>query len=98
MRKFILALFAPALAVVFLAHLFGSANAATLTPKAATCAAFAQWNHHRTTANLDRMVTASLPAPWHNLGNDVNVVYADVRGGNHTDLAGDVTGIASDCR
>lgn len=67
------------------------------SPAAQTCRAFAQWNHHRTTANLDAMLTASERAPWANLGNDVDVVYADVRGGNHLDLAADVSGIRKDC-
>jgi hypothetical protein len=75
------------------------AHAAVVTsPKSATCAAFAVWNHHHTTANLNHLMTASEYAPWNPLGNDVVVVYSDMRTGNRTDLPGDVSGLASDCK
>lgn len=79
-------------------HANATALKAHPSPTARTCAAYRAWTAHRTTANLDRMVVASLAAPWRNLGNDVDVVYADVRDGNRTDLPGDVAGIRADCK
>lgn len=74
------------------------AHTAHPTPTQRTCADFRAWHAHKTTANLDAMLTASERAPWSNLGNDVNVVYADVRGHNTYDLAGDIAGIIADCK
>lgn len=79
-------------------HASATPLAAHPSPVAKTCAAYRAWTAHRTTARLDAMVVASLAAPWGNLGNDVDVVYADVRAGNRTDLAGDVAGIRQDCK
>lgn len=75
------------------------ANASThkTTPAARTCAAFRTWDHHRTTANLDALLTASETAPWVPLGADVVVVYTDVRGHDTYDLAADVKAIGQDC-
>jgi hypothetical protein len=71
---------------------------AALTPSQKTCAAFWKWDHARTGANLNVMMTDSETAPWQHLGIDVGVVYFDARGHNRTDLPGDVAGVASDCR
>ena len=99
--RWIIAAVATALAVVAAALVCSHANAATLTshpsPTAQTCAAFRLWHAHRSTGHLDAMVRASLTAPWQNLANDVDVVYADVRGNDRIDLRGDVAGIAFDC-
>jgi hypothetical protein len=77
------------------------ARAATVhvqtTPAQKTCAAFRAWDKHRSTANLDAMMTASERAPWHSIGTDVNVVYTDVRAGYKLDLAADVAGVRQDC-
>lgn len=74
------------------------ASPAALTPSQKTCAAFWKWDHARTGASLNVMMTASETAPWQPLGLDVGVVYFDARGHNRTDLPGDVAGVASDCR
>lgn len=69
-----------------------------MSPAMRTCAAFRVWDEHRTAVHLDAMLTASEHAPWRNLGNDVDVVYADVRDGDRYDLPGDIAGIKTDCR
>lgn len=68
---------------------------ASTTP---TCHAFNTWNHHRTTANLNTLLTASEYATWSPLGNDTVVVYSDVRAHDTYDLAADVKGLAADCK
>lgn len=99
MRKLTLAIAAVFAAFAILAIMaLHNANAATLPAKVRTCAAFNAWNHHRTVTNLNAMLTASESAPWNNLGNDVDVVYADVRGNDRIDLPMDARGIAIDCK
>lgn len=71
--------------VVAAAVYAGTASASTstgtsTTPAVKTCAAFARWNAHRTTANLNAMMTVSEAAPWLTAGRDAYVLYGDVRG------------------
>ncbi len=73
------------------------ANASVSTPTTRTCAAFTRWNHHRTTANLTRMLTASKHAEPA-VKTDVIVVYTEVRQNDWYDLPADVHFLAADCR
>lgn len=95
MRKAALAVLT-ALAVTITCAAFTIAQPASARTR--TCAAFRAWDAHRTTANLNRMLTASELAAWHNLALDVDVVYFDVRDHDRTDLPGDVAGVRDDCR
>ncbi|HEY1705639.1 MAG TPA: hypothetical protein VGG75_38630 [Trebonia sp.] len=58
-----------------------NAATATATPAQRTCAAFATWDHKRTTANLNTMMTVSESAPWKYTGEDAAGLYSDVRSG-----------------
>jgi hypothetical protein len=71
------------------------ANASTASATAKTCAAFARWDHHRTTANLNAMLTASELAPWVLVGTDAVVVYTDVR--SKQNVTDDVKSFRTDC-
>lgn len=86
---------------VLVSILAGQAHAsvtASVSPAQRTCQAFKAWDHHRTGANLDRLMTASERAPWHNLGLDVSVVYFDVRDHDTVDLKLDADGVRQyDC-
>lgn len=74
------------------------ASTTSVSPAQRTCQAFKAWDHHRTVANLDRLMTASERAPWHNLGLDVSVVYFDVRDHDTVDLPNDAGSVRQyDC-
>ena len=98
MRKIVITAIAMLAVVAGMLSVTMHANAVTLSASARTCIAFAHWSHHHTNASLDAMLTASERAPWNNLGNDVDVVYADIRGGDRIDLSADASGIADDCK
>jgi hypothetical protein len=87
------ALAATALAVPAIAN----ASSLPASPTTVTCRAFAVWNSSRTTADLDRLMTASENVPWRYLGNDVTALYSDVRNGSVKYIASDVRYVAEDC-
>lgn len=70
-----------------------SVNAAT--PSQRACTAFAAWDRHRRTADLDAMLTTSELAPWKYLGSDAVVLYTDVRA--HESTASDIRWLRADC-
>jgi hypothetical protein len=71
---------------------------ASVTPAAKTCAAFTKWDHARTAANLNAMLTDSEAAPWALLGTDAVVLYTDVRDHDTTDAKDDILYFGQDCR
>ncbi len=82
----------------------GAANAATggpahrTTAVTRTCHAFATWNAHRTTANLNAMMVASVTTPYPGLGLDVEVLYGTVKLGNRSDTPDAVHAVIVDCK
>ena len=72
------------------------ADAATVSAKSRVCTAAKTWAHHRTTANLNALMTDSESVAWSPLGADVVVFYTDVRGGDTRDRTSDLQDIASD--
>ena len=75
------------------------ANAATTTARVdwpgAVCHGFTRWEQHRDTADLDRMMTASVHVPWKYLGSDADSLYRAVRA--HRDADVPVQYLADDC-
>jgi disulfide bond formation protein DsbB len=98
-RKRLLAILALPVIAVGLVIGATTASATTATPTAKTCAAFAKWDHARTTGNLDAMLTASMAAPWRYVGEDAAGLYSDVRDGaaGAKYVVKDVTYFAEDC-
>lgn len=78
---------------------FHAAHAATAsaTPAQKTCAAFKVWDHQRTTAHLDAMMTDSFTTPWKYVGDDASGLYADVRASAAKYVASDIKYMAEDC-
>jgi hypothetical protein len=76
-RRVLAIVAAPAIAITVWAM---PASATTATPTTRTCAAFVKWDHARTTANLNSMMTVSETAPWKYVGEDAAGLYSDVRG------------------
>ena len=71
---------------------------ACLAPRAATCGAVRTWAHHRTPANLSRLVTASRHASP-TIRTDVEVVVTEVRQNDWYDLPADLNFLYVDaCR
>lgn len=65
-----------------------------------TCQDFKVWNSHPTTPALDRLMAASISAPWKYLGGDVWELYGAVRadGLGGKNVTKDRKFVASDCR
>ena len=64
---------------------------------AKTCSAFATWQRHKTTGNLDAMMTDSEHVAWKYIGEDVTGVYRDIRSGKTKYLVDDVHYLVTDC-
>jgi hypothetical protein len=89
---------APAIVVAgILANGTAHASVAAQTPAQRTCAAFSTWDHKRTTANLNAMLTVSESAPWKYVGEDAAGLYTDVRSGKTGYIAEDVKYFGEDC-
>jgi hypothetical protein len=70
------------------------------TSDSVTCQEFRVWNSHPTTQSLERLMAASVSAPWKYVGGDVWELYGAVRadGLNGKNVAKDRRFVASDCR
>jgi hypothetical protein len=90
------------LATVLAAFLIpGTANA-SVTSQAKVCAAFAAWEKHRTTANINAVVADTLAMAWSGsaryVGEDAAGLYGDVRGGAAAKyVTSDVKYMTEDC-
>lgn len=84
-------------ATVLFGVLSGMAANASVTPAARTCAAFKAWDHARTGANLNALMTASEAAPWALYGTDTVVLYTDVRDRDAIDTQSDIRDLRADC-
>jgi hypothetical protein len=73
---------------------------ASVTPTAQICGAFSTWDHHKTLANANAMLTDVMRDPWVKyVSEDMTGVYADYRGGTASAkyLAKDIKYAVSDC-
>lgn len=78
-RYLMIALSPLAMAAAFL--LTGSAQASP-SPAAQICGAFQTWNHSRTLANANAMLTGVMRSPWVKyVSSDATGLYADFREG-----------------
>ena len=77
MRKTIAAAILAGTAILGAIPVTASASARTPSPAQQTCTAFTAWQQHKTTARLDRLVTASLSLPHGYLAADVAQLLAD---------------------
>ncbi|HZZ17151.1 MAG TPA: hypothetical protein VFE08_14450 [Candidatus Sulfotelmatobacter sp.] len=90
---------AVALGTVAMAVHGPQANAATVSRTRAACIAFQTWNHHRTAANLTRMLQASKRAHVSAvIKTDIVVVYTEKVQNDWYDLPADVHSTARDCQ
>jgi ElaB/YqjD/DUF883 family membrane-anchored ribosome-binding protein len=68
----------------------------TVTAAGRTCSAFRTWTHHRTTANIDRVMAYSVSAPWQPIGVAAVVLYTDVKSAEN--ITADVKDMAAACK
>jgi hypothetical protein len=97
-RRVLAIVAAPAITITVWAMPASATTATPATPATKTCAAFKTWNVHRTTANLNTMMTDSEAAPWKYVGEDAASLYADVRSNATKYVAKDVVYFGQDCR
>lgn len=87
--------------LVILAAFLAAGNAsASVSPTAQICGAFQTWNHHRSLATANAMMTDVMRDPWVKyVSSDAAGVYSDYRGGAASAkyLAKDVKYMGEDC-